>query len=60
MKRILGYLRDERGIETLEWIAIGALILGVAFVVYPGTLQAGLITLVGNISTALTGIVITP
>lgn len=60
MKRILGYLRDERGIETLEWVAIGALILGVAFVVYPGTLQGGLITLVGNITTALTGIVITP
>jgi len=60
MKRILGYLRDERGIETLEWVAIGALVLGMAFVVYPGTLQAGLITLVGNISTALTGIVITP
>ena len=53
MKRILGYLRDERGIETLEWIAIGALILGVAFVVYPGTLQPALTTLVGTIATAL-------
>ncbi len=60
MKRILGYLRDERGIETLEWIAIGALILGVAFVVYPGTLQPALITLVGTISTALGTITITP
>jgi len=60
MKMILGYLRDERGIETLEWIAIGALILGVAFVVYPGTLQTGLITLVGNISTALGLISLTP
>lgn len=58
MKRILGYLKDERGIETLEWIAIGALILGVAFVVYPGTLQGALTTVVGNISTALTGIVL--
>ena len=53
MKRILGYLRDERGIETLEWIAIGALILGVAFVVYPGTLQGALTGLVGTIATAL-------
>lgn len=53
MKRILGYLRDERGIETLEWIAIGALILGVAFVVYPGALQTALVLLVGTISTAL-------
>jgi hypothetical protein len=56
MKRILGYLRDERGIETLEWIAIGALILGVAFVVYPGTLQPALVILVNNIATALGGI----
>ena len=60
MKRILGYLKDERGLETLEWIAMGALILGVAFVVYPGTLQPALTTLVGTISTALSGIAITP
>jgi hypothetical protein len=60
MKRILGYVRDERGIETLEWIAIGALILGVAFVVYPGTLQPVLTALVGTIGTALSGIIITP
>lgn len=53
MKRVLGYLRDERGIETLEWIAIGALILGVAFVVYPGTLQGALTGLVTTIATAL-------
>ena len=53
MNRILGYLKDERGIETLEWIAMGALILGVAFVVYPNTLQPALTGLVGRISTAL-------
>jgi Flp pilus assembly pilin Flp len=60
MNRILGYLKDERGIETLEWIAIGALILGVAFVVYPGTLQGALTTVVTNIGTALGGIALTP
>ena len=60
MKRILGFLTDERGLETLEWIAMGALILGIAFVVYPGTLQPALTTLVGTISTALSGIAITP
>ena len=60
MKKILGYLRDERGIETLEWIGVGALILGVAFVVYPGTLQPALVTVIGNIGTALSGITIAP
>jgi len=38
----------------MEWIAIGALVLGVAFVLYPGVLQTALTTVVGNISTALT------
>jgi len=57
MKKILGYLKDEQGIETLEWIAVGALIVAVALVVYPGTLQGGLQTVVTAITDKLTGIV---
>lgn len=57
MRRILGYLRDERGIETLEWIGIGALILGVAFAVYPGALQPALVGVVTTLAGALTGAV---
>lgn len=57
MKRILGYLKDEQGIETLEWIAVGALIIGVAIVVYPGTLQAGLTTVIAAVVAKLTGLV---
>ena len=57
MKRIVGYLKDEQGIETLEWIAVGALIIAVALVVYPGTLQGGLVTVVQAITDKLTGIV---
>jgi Flp pilus assembly pilin Flp len=53
MKKILGYVRDEQGIETLEWIAVGALIVAVALVVYPGTLQGALTTVVNNIAAAL-------
>jgi hypothetical protein len=49
MKRILGHLKDEQGIETLEWIAVGALIIGVAIVVYPGTLQSGLMTVINAV-----------
>ena len=30
--------RNEEGVETLEWIAMGALIVGMMLVVYPGTL----------------------
>lgn len=57
MKKILGYVKDEQGIETLEWIAVGALIVAVALVVYPGTLQGGLQTVVQAITDKLTGII---
>jgi Flp pilus assembly pilin Flp len=56
MSKIVGYLNDEQGIETLEWIAVGALIVAVALVVYPGTLQGGLQTVVQAITDKLTGI----
>jgi len=56
MKRILGYVRDERGVETLEWIAVGALIVAMALAVYPGTLQTAIIGVITDISTALTGV----
>lgn len=57
MKQILGYLRDERGVETLEWIAVGALIVALAMAVYPGTLQTGINNVITDIVTALTGII---
>jgi len=56
MKKILGYVRDEQGVETLEWIAVGALIVALAIAVYPGTLQTALEAVIGDISTALIGI----
>jgi Flp pilus assembly pilin Flp len=49
MKKIVGYLKDEQGIETLEWIAVGALIVAVALVIYPGTLQPGLQSVINKI-----------
>jgi Flp pilus assembly pilin Flp len=55
LSKICQYLKDEQGIETLEWIAIGVLILGVAFVVYPGALQTGLTDVVDDVVAALTG-----
>ena len=44
---------DEKGIETLEWLAIAVLILIVAFAVYPGTLQKGLLDVVTTITEKL-------
>jgi Flp pilus assembly pilin Flp len=59
MKKILGYVRDEQGVETLEWIAVGALIVALALAVYPGTLQTALEAVITDISTALTGVLTT-
>lgn len=56
MKKILGYVKNEQGIETLEWLAVGALVVAMALVVYPGVLQTALMDVVAAISTALTGI----
>jgi Flp pilus assembly pilin Flp len=55
MKNLISYLRDQQGVETLEWILIGGLITGVGIVLYPGVLQAGLSGVIGTIVTAITG-----
>ncbi len=46
----LCYLRDQRGIETLEWILIGAIVTGVAAGTYT-LLSGGLDTAVQDITT---------
>lgn len=56
LKRILGYLKDERGVETLEWIAVGAAIVALAMLVYPGTLQTGINSVITDIVTKLVGL----
>ena len=53
MKKVLGYLKDEQGVETLEWIAVAALIVALAIAVYPGTLQAAIEGVITNITNAL-------
>ncbi len=45
----LCYLRDQRGIETLEWILIGAIVAGVAATTY-GFLAGGLDAAVTDIT----------
>jgi Flp pilus assembly pilin Flp len=62
MKNLIWYLRDHRGVETLEWILIGGLITGVGIALYPGVLQNGLSTAIGTIvaaiNTAVTPVVV--
>ena len=57
MTRIIGYLRDEDGVETLEWIAVGALIVALALAVYPGTLGTGISNTITTITGKLSGII---
>jgi Flp pilus assembly pilin Flp len=46
---------DERGIETLEWLAIAVLVLIVAFAIYSGALQQGLLGVATTISEKISG-----
>ncbi len=61
IKPVMWYVRDrlshlldldQRGIETLEWILIGAIVTGAAIVIY-GTLETGLNTAVSNITNTI-------
>ena len=63
MLNLVWYLRDQlctlldldqRGIETLEWILIGAIVCGVAATTY-GLLEGGLDTAVQDITTFISG-----
>jgi hypothetical protein len=55
-KTVWSYVGDERGVETLEWIVVGALIVGVAIAVYQGALQAQLIAAVNAIGGQISGL----
>lgn len=56
LKAIWAYGSDERGVETLEWIVVGALIVAIGIAVYPGTLQTQLTTAINAIGATLTGL----
>ena len=56
MKRLIGYFKDQRGVETLEWIVVGALIVAVGIAVYQGALQTQLTTAIQSIGTTVTGL----
>lgn len=54
MKAIKKAFRDQRGIETLEWVLIGGLITGVATAIYRGALLTGLTGAINQIVAAIT------
>ena len=55
MNRVQSVLRNEDGIETLEWIAMAFLIIVLlAVIVYPNTLQTTINAVITRIDTALT------
>jgi hypothetical protein len=56
LKTIWLYVGDERGVETLEWIVVGALIVAIGIAVYPGTLQNQLTTAINAIGGTLSGL----
>lgn len=53
-QHVMGYVRNEEGIETLEWIAMGAVIVALALAVYPGTLADAINSVIASISGKLT------
>jgi len=55
MKNLISYLRNQQGVETLEWILIGGLITGVGIALYPGVLETGLTTVLNGIVTTIQG-----
>jgi Flp pilus assembly pilin Flp len=55
MKTFFRYLKDQKGIETLEWILIGALIVAVGIAVYPGTLKPALQSSISTVGSTIVG-----
>jgi Flp pilus assembly pilin Flp len=55
MRKLVAILRDQRGVETLEWIIVGGLITVVAIAVYETNMKTGLTGAVTSIIDAITG-----
>lgn len=55
-KTVWSYVSNERGVETLEWIVVGALIVAIGIAIYPGTLQTQLTTAINAIGGTVTGL----
>jgi len=56
MNRIKHVWSNERGIETLEWIVVGALIVALAAAVYNGALNAQLTAAINAVGATIVGL----
>jgi Flp pilus assembly pilin Flp len=56
MKRLIGYFKDQQGVETLEWIVVGCLIVAVGIAVYSVALQTQLTAAVNAIGARIAGL----
>jgi Flp pilus assembly pilin Flp len=52
---VKGFLADEKGAETVEWVMVAAVLAGIISVVFWGTLQTGLNTAITTITTKMNG-----
>ena len=50
LQTVVAYLRKQEGIESLEWIAMGAIIVALILAVYPGTLADAINAVIASIS----------
>ena len=54
LQMLTGYVqKNEEGIETLEWIAMAAVIVALALLVYPGTLATTINAVIAAIGSKL-------
>ncbi|MCK9620599.1 MAG: hypothetical protein M0R47_08715 [Methylobacter sp.] len=51
---VKGFLADEKGAETVEWVMIAAVLAGIIAVAFWETLKTGVNTTIGNITGKMT------
>jgi Flp pilus assembly pilin Flp len=56
MKKLIRYLRQEAGTMSVEWVAVGAIVVALIFAAYNGVLDPAVQGVITNIATAIQGL----
>lgn len=56
MKKLTRCLRYEDGTMSVEWVAVGAILVALIFAAYQGVLDPAVTAVLGNIATAINGL----